>query len=208
MKFLLPKEPAFYEHFKEMSACLTDITGIFLDFSSEFRDFKSYWHKSKDVEHQADSIAHRIINLLNQSFITPFDREDIYRLIHDLDEIVDLLENTIHNVFIYDVSEKKDFINEFSPLIAEATTSLNELIKECFEYQKYTDSIWKLICVIHDLEDKGDLAYEKALRKLFVEESDPVKIMKWKDILSTLEFIMDAYQRVSNTIEGMVVKNG
>jgi uncharacterized protein len=208
MKFLLPKEPAFYEHFKEMSACLTDITGIFQNFSTEFRDFEFYWHKSKDVEHQADSIAHRIINLLNQSFITPFDREDIYRLIHDLDEIVDLLENTIHNVFIYDVSEKKEFINEFSPLIAEATTSLNELIKECFEYQKYTDSIWKLICVIHDLEDKGDLAYEKALRKLFVEESDPVKIIKWKDILSTLEFIMDAYQRVSNTVEGMVVKNG
>ncbi len=208
MKFLLPKEPAFYKHFQEMSVCLTDITGIFQNFSRDFRDFETYWHKSKDVEHQADSIAHRIINLLNQSFITPFDREDIYRLIHDLDEIVDLLENTIHNVYIYDVSEKMDFINEFSPLIAEATTSLNELIKECFEYQKYTDSIWKLICVIHDLEDKGDLAYEKALRKLFAEESDPVKIMKWKDILSTLEFIMDAYQRVSNTVEGMVVKNG
>lgn len=208
MKFLLPKEPAFYEHFKEMSACLTDITGIFQDFSRDFRDFESYWHKSKDVEHQADSIAHRIINLLNQSFITPFDREDIYRLIHDLDEIVDLIENTIHNVFIYNVSEKKDFVDEFAPLIKEATENLNELIKECFEYQKYTDSIWKLICVIHDLEDKGDLAYEKALRRLFVEEHDPVQIIKWKDILATLEYIMDAYQRVSNTIEGMVVKNG
>ena len=208
MKFLLPKEPAFYEHFKEMSACLTDITGIFLDFSRDFRDFESFWHKSKDVEHQADSIAHRIINLLNQSFITPFDREDIYKLIHDLDEIVDLLENTIHNVFIYNVSDKKDFVDEFAPLIEDATVSLNELIKECFEYQKYTDSIWKLICVIHDLEDKGDLAYEKALRRLFVEEHDPVQIIKWKDILATLESIMDAYQRVSNTIEGMVVKNG
>jgi len=208
MKFLLPKEPAFYEHFKEMSACLTDITGIFQDFSRDFRDFESYWHKSKDIEHAADSIAHRIINLLNQSFITPFDREDIYKLIHDLDEIVDLLENTIHNVFIFNVSEKKDFVNEFAPLIKEATVSLNELIKECFEYQKYTDSIWKLICVIHDLEDKGDLAYEKALQRLFVEENDPVQIIKWKDILATLEFIMDAYQRVSNTIEGMVVKNG
>jgi predicted phosphate transport protein (TIGR00153 family) len=208
MKFLLPKEPAFYQHFKEMSACLTDITVIFQDFSRDFRNSESHWHKAKDVEHQADSIAHRIINLLNQSFITPFDREDIYRLIHDLDEIVDLIENTIHNVFIYNVSEKKDFVDEFAPLIKDATVSLNELIKECFEYQKYTDSIWKLICVIHDLEDKGDLAYEKALRRLFVEERDPVQIIKWKDILATLEFIMDAYQRVSNTVEGMVVKNG
>jgi len=208
MKFLLPKAPAFYEHFKEMSACLTAITNIFEEFAAHFSDFEAYWQKSKAIEHQADTIAHRIINLINQSFITPFDREDIYRLIHELDDIIDLLENTIHNIYIYDMSEKKDFINEFVPLIKEATVSLNILIKECFEYQKYTDSIWKLICTIHDLEDKGDLAYEKALRQLFAEERDPLQVMKWKDILSTLENIMDVYQKVSNTIEGMVVKSG
>jgi len=208
MKFLLPKAPAFYEHFKEMSGRLTEITGIFEEFSARFTDFEAYWQKSKEVEHQADIIAHRIINLINQSFITPFDREDIYQLIHELDDIIDLLENTIHDIYIYNMSEKRAFIDEFSPLIREATANLNTLIKECFEYQKYTDSIWKLICVIHDLEDKGDLAYEKALRQLFAEERDPLQVMKWKDILGTLEHIMDVYQKVSNTIEGMVVKSG
>lgn len=208
MKFFLPKEPAFYEHFKEMSVCLTSITDIFQDFAANFRDFEAYSQQAKDVEHEADSIAHRIINLLNQSFITPFDREDIYRLIHELDDIIDLLENTIHNIFIYDMGQKRDFITQFAPLIKEATVSLNTLIKETFEYQKYTDSIWKLICNIHDLEDKGDLAYEKSLRRLFAEERDPVQVIKWKDVLDTLEYIMDVYQKVSNTIEGMVVKSG
>ena len=208
MKFLLPKAPAFYEHFQEMSACLTDITAIFTEFSDRFQDFEAYWQKAKEVEHQADTIAHRIINLINQSFITPFDREDIYQLIHELDDIIDLLENTIHNIYIYDMSDKRDFVDEFAPLVKEATVTLNILIKECFESQKYTDSIWKLICIIHDLEDKGDLTYEKALRRLFAEERDPLQVMKWKDILGTLEHIMDVYQKVSNTIEGMVVKSG
>jgi predicted phosphate transport protein (TIGR00153 family) len=190
-----------------MSVCLSDITAIFQEFAKNFKDFENYWHKSKDVEHRADSIAHQIINLLNKSFITPFDREDIYRLIHEFDDIIDLLENTLHNVLLYDMSEKKSFVDEFARLIGKATVALNTLIKETFEQQKYTDTIWKLICEIHDLEDEGDVAYEKAIRTLFAEEKDPMNVIKWKDILGTLEHIMDVYQTMSNTIEGIVVKS-
>jgi predicted phosphate transport protein (TIGR00153 family) len=207
MRFFLPKEPAFFEHFQEMSVCLTEITSLFQEFAQRFRDFEAYWHKSKDIEHKADSIAHEIINLLNKSFITPFDREDIYRLIHEFDDIIDLLENTIHNIHLFEMTEKKDFINEFSELIAKATIALNTLLAETFKHQKYTDAIWKLICEIHDLEDLGDVAYHRALRALFVEEKDPVKVIKWKDILQTLEHVMDVYQNMSNTIEGIVVKS-
>jgi hypothetical protein len=208
MRFFLPKEPAFYKHFKEMSVCISEITNIFKEFATNYKEFESYWSKAKEVEHRADNVAHQVINLLNQSFITPFDREDIYQMIHELDDIIDLLENTIHDIYIYEMVEKKEFINEFAPLISEATVKLGELIKECFEQQKYTNSIWKLICNIHDLEDKGDLAYERALRKLFLEERDPVQVIKWKDILFMLEHIMDVFQKVSNTIEGIVVKSG
>jgi len=208
MKFLLPKEPAFYENFKQMSLCLSEITKTFREFAADYRDFEGYWLRAKEIEHKADTIAHRVINLLNQSFITPFDREDIYRLIHELDDIIDLLENTIHSIYLYDMSEKKDFVNEFAGFTVEATEKLNALIKECFEKKKYTDTVFQLICDIHNLEDKGDLAYEKGLRKLFAEEADPIQVIKWKDILYTLEHIMDVYQKVSNTIEGIVVKSG
>jgi predicted phosphate transport protein (TIGR00153 family) len=208
MKFLLPKEPAFYENFQQMSTCLSEMTAIFQDFAADYKDFEAFSLRAKEVEHKADTIAHRVINLLNQSFITPFDREDIYRLVHELDDIIDLLENTIHSIYIYEMTEKKDFVNEFAQFINEATDKLNALIKECFEKKKYTNLIWQLICDIHNLEDKGDRAYEKGLRKLFQEEADPIKVIKWKDILYTLEFIMDVFQKVSNTIEGIVVKSG
>ena len=206
MKFLLPKEPAFSENFKKMSACLTEVTAVFQDFARDFRDFESYWRKTKSIEHKADEIAHGIISLINTSFITPFDREDIYQLIHEFDDIIDLIENTVHNIYLYEVSEKKPFIDEFSALIGRATQALNLLIKEVFEKQKYTDSLWKLIRELHDLEDEGDLVFQKSIRVLFQEEKDPITVIKWKDILGTLEHIMDVFQNMSNTVEGIVVK--
>jgi len=206
MKFLLPKAPAFAEHFQEMSVCLAEIAAVFNEFSIEFRDFEKYWLKSKDIEHKADEITHQIINLINQSFITPFDREDIYRLIHEYDDIIDLLENTLHNIYLYEVVEKRPFIDEFARLIARATTALIALVKETFDKQKLTDGIWKTIREIHDIEDEGDVIYHRTLRQLFKEEKDPIELIKWKDILVTLERVIDVFQYMSNTIEGIVVK--
>jgi len=206
MKFLLPKEPAFYEHFQEMSLCLTDITAIFQEFTANFRDYDKYWQRAKDVEHKADHITHQIINLINKSFITPFDREDIYHLISEFDDVIDLMENTFHNIYLYEVPDKRPFIDDFARLIARATKALNSLIKETFERRKYTDTIWKLICEIHDLEDEGDVIYHRELRNLLTLEKDAIAIIKWKDILMTLERIMDVFQKISNTIEAIVVK--
>ena len=206
MKFLLPKEPAFSENFQKMSATLTDITGVFREFARDFRDFESYWRKAKDIEHRADGIAHDIISLINKSFITPFDREDIYQLIHEYDDIIDLLESTLHNIYLYDMTTKKPFVDGFAELIGRATPVLIRLIAEIFEKQKYTDSLWKLIRELHDLEDEGDVIYQQSVRTLFQEEKDPIAVIKWKDILGTLEHIMDVFQNMSNTVEGIVVK--
>jgi hypothetical protein len=97
-------------------------------------------------------------------------------------------------------------VDEFAVLVDKATRALGALIEETFKHQKYTDSIRKLICEIHDLEDEGDVVYHRKLRRLFKEEKDPIAVIKWKDILGTLERIMDVCQKTSNTIEAIVVK--
>ena len=205
MKFLLPKEPAFRENFEAMSGCLREITAIFRECMDNYRDFDLYWQRSKEIEHKADTITHNIIDLLNRSFITPFDREDIYELIHEYDDIIDLLENTTHNIYLYEVPVKKPFMDEFAVLIGKASVALISLIDETFKHQKYTDKIWSLICEIHDLEDDGDNIYHRELRSLLNCEKDPILVIKWKDILGTVERIMDVYQNISNTLEGIVV---
>ncbi|MDD8025155.1 MAG: DUF47 family protein [Acidobacteriota bacterium] len=206
MKFLLPKEPAFSENFQKMAVALTEITAVFQEFARDFKDCEGYWRKTKSIEHKADEIAHGIISLINKSFITPFDREDIYQLIHEFDDIIDLIENTVHNIYLYDVCDKKPFIDEFAHLVGRATLALNRLVAEVFRQQKYTEPMWKLIRELHDLEDEGDMVYQRSLRLLFQEEKDPIAVIKWKDILGTLEHIMDVFQNMSNTIEGIVVK--
>jgi len=207
MKFFLPKEPAFAQHFNELSHCLSEITEVFCEFSKNFQSSAQYWEKAKQIEQKADQITHNVIKLLNQCFITPFDREDIYQLVHEIDDIIDLLENAIHNVYLYNLKEKKYFFDDFASYAREATERLNLLVAEIFKSQKYTPYIGELIRSIHELEDKGDLAYARSLQELFTEERDPVNIIKWKDILFILETIMDVYQRVSNTVEGIVVKS-
>lgn len=207
MKFLLPEEPAFYEDFPQISACLSEMTALFQEFAAGNKDFESSSRRAKEIRHRADTIAHRVINLINQSFMTSFDREGIDRLVQELDDIVDLLENALHSIYLYEMIEKKNFVNEFARLIKEAAEKLNALINECLEKQTYTDRIWQLICDVQDLKDKGEAAYEKELRMLFQEEGDPTKVNKWKDILYTLEFIMGVFQKASNTIEDIAVRS-
>jgi len=207
MKFFLPKEPAFAQHFSELSVCLTEITDVFNDFAHNFNSSAHYWERAKQIEHKADQIAHNVIKLLNQCFITPFDREDIYQLVHEIDDIIDLVENAIHNIYLYNLKDKKYFVDDFARFSREATEKLNLLVAEVFRSQKYTLYIGELIRSIHELEDKGDLVYARSLQELFAEEKDPVNIIKWKDVLFILETIMDVYQRVSNTVEGIVVKS-
>jgi hypothetical protein len=208
MKFLLPTDQAIYENIRQMSVCLTDITKIFREFAADDKDFEGYWLRAKEVAHKADLIAHRADSLLNQIFMIPLDREDIYRLVHELDDIIDLLENTIHGICLYEMSEKKDFVNVFAGFAAEATGKLNALIRECFEKPEYTDLIWRLICDLHSLEDKGELAYDKGLRELFAGEADPITVIEWKDILYNLERIMNIFRKAGNTIEALAVKRG
>lgn len=203
----MPKEPSFAEHFKELSICLTEITEVFSDFSRDFKSSVLHWEKAKEIEHRADQIAHGIIKLLNQCFITPFDREDIYKLVHEIDDIIDLVENVLHNIYLYKITEKKYFIDDFASFIGEGSAKLNLLVAEIFRTQKYTPYVGELILNIHELEDKGDLVYASSLQELFDKESNPVNIIKWKDILFILETIMDVYQRVSNTVEGIAVKS-
>jgi predicted phosphate transport protein (TIGR00153 family) len=206
MKFLLPKEPAFSESFQKMSAALSEVTVVFQEFARDFKDCEAYWRRTKSIEHKADEIAHGIISLINKSFITPFDREDIYQLVHEFDDIIDLIENTVHNIYLYEVCDKKPFVDEFAVLIGRAMIALNRLVAEVFIQQKYTEPMWKLIRELHDLEDEGDMIFQRSIRLLFQEEKDPIAVIKWKDILNTLEHIMDVFQNMSNTVEGIVVK--
>lgn len=205
MRFFLPRENDFFTLFKKINSAQNEIAGLLKELSNNFSDGEEYQKRAKEIEHKADTVTHEIINKLNRTFITPFDREDIYLLANELDDIIDLIENVIHNIHVYDITEKRAEFDEFAILIVEAADKLDQLFTH-FQELKKTDLLTKTKIQIHELEDKGDMIFCEALNSLFKTEKDPIALMKWKDILEDLEKVMDKYQRVSDIIEGIVVK--
>lgn len=207
MRFFLPKQPAFFEQFKQLNTCIKEVTALFYEFSISFKDFESFYVRAKEIEHRGDEVTHEIVNMLNRTFITPFDREDLYTLAQRMDDIIDVIEKTILNIYIYKISEKRAVIDEFVNVAVKASHALDELIIECFDKQKHTPEVRGLVVKLHELEDEGDLLFQKGIRQIFSEEKDPILVIKWKDVIQDLENITDKFQSVSEILEGIIVKS-
>ncbi|MBI2638129.1 DUF47 family protein [Candidatus Peregrinibacteria bacterium] len=205
MSIFLPKQIIFYDLLKKVCKDLQAMAALYAEFAERFNDFENYARRAKEIEKQADHNAHVIIDHLNKTFITPIDREDIYELARELDDIVDLIENVIHNIYLYKITKKTTAIERFAPIISEAATFLYEML-DCLQKQKYTDRLIELKIKIHELEDRGDEIFSETISKLFEEETDAVTVIKHKDIIESLENVTDKFQYVSDIIEGIIVK--
>jgi predicted phosphate transport protein (TIGR00153 family) len=205
MRFL-PKGDHFFTLFKGVSSDIQNIAAVFRDFSANFNDFEGYAKKAKDIEHSADEKTHAIVSALNKTFITPFDREDIYVLASNLDDIVDLIENVIQNVYLFNFDAKIPTLEAFTPLISAGANNIEKLMV-CLEKQKYSAELAEVKADMHNLEDQGDELFNTALKNLFANHHDPIEVIKLKDILGRLEKIMDKYQKVGDIIEGIIVKS-
>ncbi len=206
MKFFKPKSSEFFNLFREVGNNLIDLSALLVKFSKEFNNFEAYAKEAKKIEHLGDQKTYKIVDLLNKTFITPFDREDIYLLAHELDDIIDLIENVINNINLYKITKKIPSFAEFAFLINQGAIHTEKLIA-CMEKQKCTPELYKVKKTMHELEDRGDDVFTTAISRMFKEEKDPIAIIKEKEILECLENILDKYQKVSDIIEGILVKS-
>src|SRR5437870_884047 len=117
MNFFLPKQSVFFDDLNLLNSHLQRIVKLFAQFAAEFKDFDVYAKKAKEIEHDGDAKTHEIIDNLNKTFITPIDREDIYLLSHQLDDIIDLVENVINNIKLYGITSKFRGLDEFVPIM-------------------------------------------------------------------------------------------
>lgn len=207
MKFFLPSQPVFFELLLDVCANLKKIAALFAELAANFSDFEEYSRRAKEIEHEGDKKTHEIIDKLNKTFITPFDREDIYLLAHQLDDIIDEIENVIRDIHLYKITKKISAIEEFAALIVVTADHLEVMLK-ALQKQKNTPELVSAKIKIHELEDQGDAIFNKATAQLFNDENDPILLMKYKDIIEGLEEVMDESQKVSDVIEGIVVKSG
>jgi predicted phosphate transport protein (TIGR00153 family) len=201
---LLPREDEYFSLFSEITAKIQDASKLLVEMlESSEPDLIAYTKQIKDVEHACDELTHRITTKLNKSFITPFDREDIYTLAVALDDICDYIDAGARAIRMYDIHEISEHAKHVSRVINELTTELHSAVL----LLKNPNGITAHFVEVHRLENEADDIYFRAIGELFKSSSDPVEIIKWKELYEILENAADRCESVANIIESIVLKH-
>ncbi|MBU3133343.1 DUF47 family protein [Clostridium gasigenes] len=199
------KEDKFFDMFVDFSKKVHKSALMMRDFMNDTSNAEVKYQEIKDLEKQCDEMLHSIYTELDNSFITPIDREDIHAIGNALDDIIDYIETTSSRILIFDIKETRGYINEFCDLIVEATSEVINLMVE-FKIMKKSKILQEKIWLINKLEDAGDKLYRDSLKQLF-KETDAIEIIKWKEILERMEKAIDSCEDVANMVKGVVMKN-
>ena len=166
-------------------------------------DFIAYAKQIKDVEHNCDEITHRVTTKLNKSFITPFDREDIYTLAVALDDVCDYIDAAARAIRMYDIRKFNEYVRQLARLLNTQASAMNSAVGML----KNPAGMNAQIVEIHRLENEADEAYSRAIGDLFKNSTDAIEVIKQKELLEILENGTDKCEQVANIMESVVLKH-
>lgn len=162
--------------------------------------------KVHKLENEADKTLHNMRSYLIKDFLPPIDREDIVLIGHRLDDIEDYLDEILINFNILNISSVREDALEFTELLIECANSVKDAL-ENFENFKKAELVTEKTIAINVLEEKADRMFEKAMKKLYKEEKDPLEIIKWTTIYNCMENTTDACEKIADCLEDVVMKN-
>jgi predicted phosphate transport protein (TIGR00153 family) len=201
---LVPQKREFFDLYNRAAANAIAITQRLIHLLDEFPNGADERMRDiKELEHEGDRITHDLVDLINRTFVTPFDRDDMYRLAGVLDDICDHIDDTAEKIVGYGVREVREQAREQARLIHRCATKLSEAIGRL---EGFKDSKRQLI-ELRELEDEGDRLARAAISDLFVNGADPVTLVRWKDIHEQLEEAVDACENAADVLEAILVKN-
>ena len=172
-------------------------------FNSNLADEKE--EEVHKLENEADKNLHKVLNYLIKDFVPPFDREDIIMIAHAIDDLEDNIDEVVINIDIFGVDKVRDDAKRFTALIEKSCLKLKDMFIKFKETKKF-DEIHGLIVEINEIEDEGDTLYQEAIRNLFKNEKDAIKVIIWKNIYNCLENCLDASEKIANNLEEIVLK--
>ncbi len=201
---LIPKEEQYFALFRQMSSYIYDASSSLVEMlEGRQSEFASHLTHIKSVENACDELIHSIVTKLNSSFITPFDREDIYLLSGALDDVVDLIDDAARALVMYNVAEATQHARRFGGVIQRMAVQLHEVVSQL----ERPAGISPRLVEIHRLENEGDDLYHDAISELFAGTPDPLTVFKWKEIYEKLEATVDRCENVANIIESVIIKH-
>ena len=203
MRFRIrPVETSFYDLFSESASHLVDGAALLAQMLDSSSDKKAIAEKMREAEHDADETTHKIVRLVNSTFITPFDREDIYRLASSLDDVMDFMEEAVDLLGLYEVETLPP---EFAPQV-EVLQRASQLTADAMPGLRTMKGLEEYWIEINRLENQGDRSYRRILADLFSGNHRTLDVLKLKDIVDSLEHAIDALESVAHTVEQIAVK--
>jgi len=207
LRFFLPQDDKFIPYFEQAAENLKKAgeAYVLLGKAGSRDEIIALRDQIKDLEHAGDDITHKIFEELNLSFITPFDREDIYELTKSMDDVVDLIDHVADIMILYQI----DKLDEGSALLLQvANRAIGEIYSSIRILRKLSyDSLRDHIVRVHELENEGDRLYKLFVGKLFAEETDAIRLMKYSSILNEMEHTIDKCEDLMNSLESIMLKN-
>lgn len=202
-----PKEDKFYNMFVESAKNVNKAAIILRGNLDSLGDNNIDLNKTEDLELKGYELVRNIIRELNEAFITPIDREDIYAIVKKMDDILDLINSTMHRFIMFNIDKCTKESQLLCDIIVQATSELVELMEEIKLIGNKSNKIDSKIEKICKLEDSADMLFRETVAELFKNETDPLTVMKWKEIYQILENTIDTCETVANIVEGVVIKN-
>ncbi|WP_216656459.1 DUF47 domain-containing protein [Nocardioides marmotae] len=197
-----PVEASFYDQFTELANHLATGARILAEMLADGADHEAVAQRMRDAEHAADETTHAIIRRVNSTFITPFDREDIYSLASGLDDVMDMMDEVVDMILLYEVRHMPAEISgqvELLQRCADLTSAAMPNLRSMQSLEEY----W---IEINRLENAGDKNHRRILANIFSGDFKTIEVLKLKDIVEALEDAIDAFERVANTVEQIAVK--
>ena len=201
---LFPRDEQFFDLYKQMAGEIRAAAGLLDALLAGEPPEIAVVDLIKDAEHRCDALTHDTLQRLHRTFVTPFDREDLYAMATTLDTVMDAIDHAAALVRLYKIQRVRPGARELAHTVSASADRLN-LALEALATKK---PVHPHAVEINRLENEADRIYQEAVRRLFEVETDPITIMKWKELYDNLERITDSCEDVANVIEGVVVKHG
>lgn len=205
LRKFFPKEFNFFDFFDKEMGYVEEAAGLFKKIVNHGEVTEEFREKMRDIEHNGDKMAYAIIEHLNKTFITPFDREDIHALAKKLDDVNDMLNTIISRMKVYRITKPNKYLIEFSEIIEKSVTSLGKAVRGLRNTKNMTE-VLESCKQVSRFESDGDKLRDKALGELVDNEKDPIEFIKWKEICQDAETVLDICKVVGHVVETILVK--
>ena len=200
---LIPRDNTFFDMFAQMSDNLIAGARAMVDLFTDFKDAEAKIAEIRRIERTGDELTHNVLTKLNQTFITPFDREDIHQLASRLDDVLDFLNSAGARITMYRIKNPPAVALDLARIILLQAQELHRALP----LLRKNGSILTHCVEINRLENEADVVSRAAIAQLFDQEKDPINLIKMKELIEVLEIATDKAEDVANVLESVVLKN-